>query len=159
MCKVQVEFTDFPGLLGVFNNHTLITTTDANGSTFFRGGPRESSSGAATAGTSPGDTTKAGPNDILVESGPNNSEKNPDWQSDPSKNPSPLVLVDDDKPCKGYNDSFEGTKNAINAAHIQYRARSTNSNAVTTQLLRGAGIAFPGTPPASAPGWGVPLLR
>jgi RHS repeat-associated protein len=170
LCKVQVEYTNFPGIFGVFFNHTLVTTTDEKGSTFFRGGPRDSGKGSSSGssessessdkssgGGGSADSAENSPSDLFVESGPNDAENNPDWQVNAALNPPPFVVVDNNEACDRYNQSFSSTMNAINAAHIRYRARSTNSNAVTAELLRRYGLPVPAESIDNAPGWGVRL--
>jgi RHS repeat-associated protein len=178
LCRVQVNFWR----LGPGYYHAYILTSDALGTTYFRGGPgaggpSSGSSGASSSGSGgssshsckSGSSSSNSSNSSSPGSGGNGGNTGPwgplsavsgpyvpgtvDW--DPG-NPPTMTVLDNGLPCSIYNQPLANSVSAVNSANIPYNPFSTNSNAFVNNALTWSGITH-GQPPVWAPGWNTPL--
>jgi RHS repeat-associated protein len=125
-------------------NHSFILVIDPRWTApmYIRGGPHWRHSVVSGEGPM---------GDICVQHGdygPHVVDWYPDWQR---RLPS-VTVVNDSRSGSYYMHAFIREGWRINAAHVEYYPTTRNSNSVTVDLLKSAGIAVP-TPPVDVPGW------
>lgn len=167
VCRVEVRYTSIGATLGIAN-HAFVTTTDADSTNFYRGGPESrtggsnsgssnsGSSGSGSSGSSNGNPNAGVFGNIATDYGPY-VRGTVDWTETPSGQ---HTVAERPGNCDAIDASMARTADRIEAAGTPYRVLGPNSNSVARELLDQAGI--PGIQPiVTAPGWSsdVPLGR
>jgi len=163
LCKVEARCNQLLAgpILGIqFSHCYLVVTEPGGGSNYFRGGPSSGGGGlSAASGNSRGGIGVGGDSgygNIVTEYGPY-GPGTIDWPTPRTPQTGSKTYINNDKPCTCINKQLANVLQGISGAGIPYNPLSTNSNATAFRALQSLGIAAPGSAPAPAPGWGIPL--
>lgn len=134
LCRVRVGWTPVAGN----GRHAVIEVTPPDATkvgSVFRGGPSDNTLSESFKGERDGKLTAFGPVHARewTKGGPVDRDS-------PRAVACDRPLVDDDKECDGYKQSFRGTIGRINALKAPYDPSALNSNSVVNQMLINAGL-------------------